>query len=140
MPTATELIKRDHRHVEDLFAKYEQSNDSNVLMDICSELDVHTAMEEAVLYPAIKARVPDGKEMVSEANNEHKEARQLIGRIKNTSDEQHLADLASELKHAVEHHVREEEDEVLPKTEQALGSQRMRELGDEVEQFKAANS
>jgi iron-sulfur cluster repair protein YtfE (RIC family) len=140
MPTATELIKRDHRHVEDLFTKFEQSNDTNVLMDICNELDVHTAMEEAVVYPAIEDGVPEGKKMISEANDEHKEARQLIGRIKNTSDEQHLAALASELKQAVEHHVREEEDEVLPKTEQALGQQRMQELGEEVEQFKAANS
>jgi iron-sulfur cluster repair protein YtfE (RIC family) len=140
MPTATELIKRDHRHVEDLFSKYEQSNDSNVLMDICAELDVHTAMEEAVVYPVIESDVPDGKSMVSEANKEHKEARQLIGRIKNTTDESHLSELASELKQAIEHHVREEEDEVLPKMDKAIGSARAEELGNEVQQFKASNS
>lgn len=140
MPTASELIKRDHRHVEDLFTKYEQSNDSNVLTDICHELDVHTAMEETVVYPVIQSDVPDGQSMMSEATEEHKEARQLIGRIRNTSDEQHLSQLASELKQAVEHHVREEEDEVLPKTEQALGTARMEELGTQVEEFKASNS
>jgi hemerythrin-like domain-containing protein len=140
MPAASELIKQDHRHVEDLFTKFEQSNDTNVLMDICTELDLHTAMEEAVLYPVIRDEVPNGKSMVSEATEEHKQARQLIGRVKNTDDEQHLMQLATELKQAVEHHVREEEDEVLPKTDQALGPQRMQEIGDELEQFKAANS
>jgi hypothetical protein len=40
-----------------------------------------------------------------EAAAENKAARELIARIRSTTDEAHLADLVTELKQAVEHHV-----------------------------------
>ena len=74
--------------------------------------------------------------MTGEAVKEHKEARQLIGRIRQTSDPEHLAELVGELKTAIQHHVQEEETEVLPKTRQALDAVRLDELGAEFEAAK----
>jgi len=59
----------------------------------------------------------------------------LIGRIKNTDDPDHLAELVTELEQAVSHHVQEEESEMLPKSRKALGQGRLDELGQE---FQAA--
>jgi hemerythrin superfamily protein len=109
MPNLVELIEKDHRQVEALFSKFETTGDSSVAMTICEELDRHTTAEEKAVYPVVEAEVPDGKKLADEAVDEHKEARQLIGRIRRTEDPSHLAALLGELKQAIEHHVEEEE-------------------------------
>jgi hemerythrin-like domain-containing protein len=70
------------------------------------------------------------------ADDEHGEARQLIGRIKNTEDEDHLVDLVNQLEQAINHHVSEEEAEMLPKARAALSAVRLQGLGDDFEAAK----
>ena len=137
MADVVSLIEQDHREVEGLFARFEQG-DTDVVATICEELDRHTAGEEGAVYPVIESDVPGGKKMMSEAVDEHKEARQLIGRIRNTSDPGHLEELVTELKTAVQHHVDEEEHEILPATRKALSEARLEELGREFETAKQA--
>jgi hemerythrin superfamily protein len=137
MPDVVELIEQDHREVEALFAEFERSGDADIASKICEELDVHADAEEQVVYPVIASDVPGGEEMVKEAEGEHKEARQLIGRIRRTSDQDKLAELVGELKEAIQHHVHEEESEVLPQTRQALDSSRLNELGTAFQDAKA---
>jgi hemerythrin-like domain-containing protein len=135
MPSVIALIEQDHREVENLFAKFEATRDTSIAEQICDELDRHTRAEESAVYPAIESDVPGGTKMASEGEEEHKEARQLIGRIRQTSDRDHLAELVRELKQAVEHHVQEEETEILPRTADTLSSSRLDQLGEE---FQAA--
>lgn len=129
MPNVVELIEKDHREVEELFSKFESTGDSSIALTICDELDRHTAGEENAVYPVVDAEVPGGKRIANEAIDEHKEARQMIGRIRRTEDPAHVAELVSELKQAIEHHVEEEESELLPKTREALGADRLDEMG-----------
>jgi iron-sulfur cluster repair protein YtfE (RIC family) len=136
MANVVALIERDHREVEDLFAKFEQTADAAVATQICDELDRHMGAEEAVVYPVIAAEVADGGQLSNEANHEHEEARQLIGRVRRTSDPDHLNELVTELKFAIQHHVQEEENELLPKTSAALDAQRLEELGSGFEAAK----
>jgi len=135
MPDVIELIEKDHREVEGLFATFEASEDASVATQICDELDRHATGEEKAVYPAIASDVPGGEQMAKEGVEEHKEARQLIGRIRQTSDPNHLAELVEELKEAIQHHVQEEESEILPKTRKALAPERLEQLGRE---FQAA--
>jgi hemerythrin superfamily protein len=65
-----------------------------------------------------------------------RQARQLIGRIRETTDPQHLAEVVGELKQAIADHVEEEETEVFPKMEQVLDASRLDAMGAEVEQLK----
>ncbi len=83
----------------------------------------------------MRSEVPEGRKLADEGEDEHGEARQLIGRIKNTEDESHLTELVTELEQAVSHHVQEEVSEMLPKTRAALDDRRLSKLGDE---FQAA--
>ena len=135
MPDVIELIEKDHREVEGLFVEFETSGDQSVAAQICDELDRHATAEEKAVYPVIASDVPGGEKMAKEGEDEHKEARQLIGRIRQTSDQDHLADLVAELKQAIQHHVQEEESEILPKTREALDPGRLEQLGEE---FQAA--
>lgn len=138
MPDVTKLIESEHREVEALFAQFKQNGaDEALARQICEELDRHAAVEEQVFYPVVRAEVPGGDSLVSEGVEEHSEARQIIGRIKNTKDPEHLSELVAELEQAVNHHVQEEESELLPKTRETIEAGRLSELGRE---FEAANA
>jgi iron-sulfur cluster repair protein YtfE (RIC family) len=138
MPSATSLLKQDHRTVEKLFMEFESSGKASIAEQICEELDLHTNIEERVVYPALREELIDGKQMADHAEREHAEARQLIGRIRRTKDEGRLAAVMSELKHAIEEHVQEEENEVFPKMERELGAGRLDEMGRELEELKSS--
>jgi hemerythrin superfamily protein len=136
MPDVTMLIETDHREVESLFAQFKSDGSKATAMKICEELDAHADAEERVFYPVVREEVPEGGDLAKEAEDEHKEARELIGRIKNTDDGTHLGDLVNQLEQAISHHVSEEEKEMLPKSRDALTPQRREELGAEFEAAK----
>ena len=136
MPNVIELLKHDHREVEQLFAKFEGSHDAAIVEKICSELDVHTAAEEKLVYPVLRKDVSGGGKLADEAEHEHAEARQIIGRIKQTTDAKHLNDLVVELKNAIEHHVEEEEGTVFPKMQADVGESELDSLGAQIQEFK----
>ena len=136
MPDVIDLIERDHRDVEQLFADFKASDDPSVAARICDELTKHTYGEEQAVYPVVADQVDGGKSLAKEAEHEHKEARQLIGRVRNTTDRDHLRELMTELEGAIQHHVREEEQEMLPKARQQLDASTLDDLGAQFEEAK----
>jgi hemerythrin-like domain-containing protein len=85
-----------------------------------AELEVHAALEEEIFYPAVKKEVDDGSSMVQEAIEEHQTVKQLISKLKGMqeADEQFESQF-SQLMENVQHHVEEEESEMLPKIEES---------------------
>jgi hemerythrin-like domain-containing protein len=136
MTDITQLIESDHREVEGLFMKFKEDGTKQIALQICEEIEAHASAEEAVFYPVVHDEVPDGAELADEGNEEHGEARQLIGRIKNTADDAHLAELVEQLEQAINHHVTEEESEMLPKARKSLNAQRLEALGKEFQDAK----
>jgi hemerythrin superfamily protein len=136
MPDVVDLIEHDHREVEQLFADFKSAADPSIAAKICDELTKHTYGEEQAVYPVVAERLDGGKSLAKEAENEHKEARQLIGRIRNTSDRDHLRELMTELEGAIQHHVREEEQEMLPKARRELDASELDDLGTQFEEAK----
>jgi hemerythrin superfamily protein len=137
MPDVTQLIEQEHRQVEALFDSFRESGDTDVLTKLCDELDAHAAAEEEAFYPVVRDDVPSGKKLTNEAKNEHGDARQLIGRIRRTSDPDHVVELVNELEQAVSHHVADEEEEMLPLARRALGEDRLVDVGSAYESAKA---
>src|SRR5215207_3011900 len=137
MPDVTQLIEQEHRQVEALFERFKESGDSDVLTKLCDDLDAHAAAEEEAFYPVVRDDVPSGKKLTNEAKQEHSEARQLIGRIRRTSDPDHVVELVSELEQVVSHHVDEEEQEMLPSARRSLGEDRLAAIGSAYESAKA---
>ena len=137
MPDVTKLIEQEHRQVEALFDSFRETGDAGVLTKLCEELDAHVAAEEEAFYPVVRDDVPSGKKLTKEAKNEHGDARQLIGRIRRTSDPDHVVELVNELEQAVNHHVVDEEEEMLPLARRALGEDRLIAAGSAYESAKA---
>ena len=75
MPSAGDLLKKDHRKVEELFARFRQTHGESVATEICDELTVHTRVEEQMLYPAVRKDMTGGGKLTDEAEKEHAEAK-----------------------------------------------------------------
>lgn len=110
---AVALLKADHRKVEELFAKYENSNGDKtkqkIALEICRELTVHSILEEEIFYPACLGSVDE--EDIKEGYVEHDAAKVLIAEIEagDPSDE-FFDSKVKVLKEEIEHHVEEEEE------------------------------
>jgi hypothetical protein len=105
------LLKADHRKVEALFAKYEAatSGKDEIVRQICTELTVHTAIEEEIFYPACR-RAASEEEPLDEAQVEHDSAKVLIADLMNSSGRDRFRDAkVSVLAEQIKHHVGEEE-------------------------------
>jgi Hemerythrin HHE cation binding domain len=120
----TEMLKSDHRHVEQLFSSYEKATDneqkSQFAEQICTELMVHTLLEEEIFYPACRDHME--QRILEEAQVEHDGAKTLIIEIKTGSPtDQYFDAKVKVLSEEIKHHVREEEkpDGVLAKAKQA---------------------
>ena len=73
MVDAIALLKSDHRKTEDLFVQYETSDDEDektaLAHQICTELKIHTLIEEEIFYPALEGKIKD--DTLEEAFVEH---------------------------------------------------------------------
>jgi hemerythrin superfamily protein len=137
---AVALIKEDHRKVEQLFREFEEAGDrayktkQRLVEQIIRELEVHATIEEETYYPAVEAKAKkDGKELVAEAVEEHHVVRVLLGELASMSATDDAFDAkVTVLMENVRHHVEEEESEMLPKSEEVLGSEELTRLGEEM--------
>jgi hemerythrin superfamily protein len=137
---AIELTLADHRTVEELFGQFEQTQDpaerGRIIQTVIEELSIHAAIEEEIMYPAMR-ELPDGEELVEHAIEEHLEAKvalAVLGRLSPTSEE--FVEKAQEMIDDVRHHVEEEESDLLPRLKEALGPERLQEMGQRMAQAK----
>ena len=137
---AVELIKSDHRKVEQLFREFEEAGDrayktkQELVGQIVEELEVHATIEEEIYYPAVEAKArKDGKELVAEAVEEHHVVKILLGELGSMSSEDEAFDAkVTVLMENVRHHVEEEEGELLPQSEKILGTDDLTRLGEQM--------
>jgi len=109
---AIAMLKADHRKVEQLFASFEEAKGASrkeaLAKEICTELKVHTMLEEEIFYPALKGKIE--QDMLDEAYVEHDGAKVLINDIEAAEpDEDYYDAKVKVLSEEIEHHVKEEE-------------------------------
>ena len=129
---ACELLDADHLAVKHLFVEYARlayasetsaaDRRAAIAATICDELTVHAQIEEEIFYPALRKAVPGAADVLDEAEAEHAQAKQLIAQIRGlrTADAG-MDQLIAELARAIEHHVKEERDELFPKARSTSG-------------------
>jgi hypothetical protein len=113
MPDAIALLKADHRKVEELFEQFEKAREENrkrgLVREICTELMVHTLLEEEIFYPACTNQAKD-EDLVEEAYVEHDGAKVLIAELLQGSPSDEFYDAkVTVLSEMIKHHVKEEE-------------------------------
>src|SRR6476661_4938358 len=132
-----EMLKTDHRHVQDLFTKFEDADKrarASIADETLTALEVHAALEEELVYPAI-AEVIDDEELVKEAREEHHVAKFLIKELrKMDAEDDGFPTKFKVLGELVGHHIEEEEGELFPQAQE--GGLDATELGQEVQSRK----
>ena len=108
---AIALLKADHRKVEQLFASFETRAtpaQAKLAGEICTELKIHTMIEEEIFYPAFRGKIDD--DLLDEAYVEHDGAKVLINDIEaGGPDDDYYDAKVKVLSEEIEHHVDEEE-------------------------------
>lgn len=133
-------LKRDHKTVDDLFEQIVSTHIMErrkaLFEELSEELLLHAVAENATFYKALKQH-EEMKDTIKHAEKEHAEVREYIVRISQipyTSDE--WLEQLGELKHAVAHHVFEEESEIFHKAKKLLTKDEAINLAADMEKFK----
>jgi hemerythrin superfamily protein len=133
------LLKNDHKEVKKLFREFEKAGDratktKGELVDRMIELlTVHTYIENEVMYPEVRALVPDLEDDILESYEEHHVADVLVSELAALSPDAERFDAKTTvLIESVSHHIEEEEDEWFPKVREALGRKQLAELGEKL--------
>jgi len=136
---AIELLRQDHRKVEDLFKQFEELKEDDedaaaeMIEAACTELQIHDKLETEIFYPAVReqAEEEDVEDLLDEAEVEHDTVRELIEKLEGMEwEDEKLHAHFTVLTEYVKHHVQEEEQEMFPKVKKlkdldlvALGAQ-----------------
>src|SRR5690606_11413384 len=135
-------LKKDHDKVKKLMDQITEATtpeDRKELFDaMSSELLLHASTEEQTFYRALEER--GGKQLQEKAGHaeeEHDEIETLIQKLRKSSPEESswLITFGS-LKHAVEHHVEEEEGEIFEKARKVLSDLQAEKLAEEMDMLK----
>ena len=107
-----QLLTQDHRKVEELFAQFEKASGASakekIVRTICTELKIHSMIEEEIYYPEIRGKVEE--DALDEAYVEHDSAKLLINELEAAEpDEEYYDAKVKVLQELIEHHVEEEE-------------------------------
>jgi hemerythrin superfamily protein len=125
--------KRDHVELDRLIRKAEHAfghDREAVLNDLWRLVFPHAFAEEAVLWPAIRRRLADGEQLTLEIEKEHQAINELFTSLETLdvdSDEHHR--LFAEIVRLLREDVRDEEDVLLPRLQEATDRDDLIRLG-----------
>ncbi|MBO3744256.1 hemerythrin domain-containing protein [Actinoplanes flavus] len=132
MPDIVEIIKQQHRQVEDLLTRAEEggTDRAELMQEVARMLLPHSAAEEDFVYPAIRDLAADEGEEVKDGSTEHHQVEEMLQNLLrgDPGDPGYggtIAAIAGELRH----HVQEEEEDLLPVLEKRLAADEREEMG-----------
>jgi hemerythrin superfamily protein len=129
---AIDLLKSQHREVEDLFSKIDKSRDAakkdQLFTKLADSLAVHATIEEHHFYPAVKEKRTE--DILLEALEEHLGIKRVLSDLLDTEIEDETFDAKIKvLKEQVEHHVEEEETDLFPKVRKLFDAEQLEAIG-----------
>lgn len=142
---AIDVLTDDHHKARNIFIDFRKAHEAKdtaamaeAVEKAFEELEIHTAIEERVFYPAVKKAGGSSLiETVDESNEEHHVVDVLMKEIRDLdpSDDAYAAKMTV-LMENVEHHAGEEEKEMFPKVKELFSEDRLEELGEELRNEK----
>lgn len=119
--SVTDMLREDHKKVKGLFKEFERTDDANARQRTAkmamTELEIHSKLEEELVYPAIRSEIDD-EDLMDEALEEHHAVHGMIEELKTMKQRGEDYDAKfTELAENVKHHIQEEESKMLPKAE-----------------------
>ncbi|WP_303906922.1 hemerythrin domain-containing protein [Thiohalomonas denitrificans] len=139
---AIEFLKVDHAHVRDLVGRMmatnvEQLDLRHQLFELLrQEFEIHTQIEEHLLYPVIERQGSHEQEQVRDSVEEHQELRDRLAQLAkiDLSDSSWKQSLI-EFNEVLEHHLSDEEEDLFPRARREIGSE-LEQMGGRMYQEK----
>ncbi|MFC8582992.1 hemerythrin domain-containing protein [Streptomyces sp. NPDC057217] len=131
------LQRRDHAELDRLMRHCESAGLSvaerrATFQEIVRLTFSHAFAEETVLWPALRRLVPDGEELTARVEEEHQQINDLVAEILSAEPNGPWPErLVSDAFALIRQDIRDEEDVLLPRLQEALGhdATRLRRLG-----------
>lgn len=140
---ALTLIKKDHEAVEALFKKFEklgargEKTKRRLVDQMIAALSTHAAIEEQLLYPALREKAPQSEDDVLEALEEHHVMKWTLLELERLGPEDERFDAkVTVLMENVRHHVKKEETELFKICRKALKPPELEALGNALAKAK----
>ena len=134
MPNGIDLILADHRSVDALFARFDDTADGTVIGQVICELKAHDDAEQAALYPMV-GKVLANADMITRSSTAHSAVKKQID-VVTTLEGPPLVEAFKVLRRIVQEHVADEEKYILPAFGEAATPQQLEELGARILQAK----
>jgi hemerythrin superfamily protein len=132
---AIELLKEQHREVEQLFKSIEEARGQDeqleYFQELAGKLVGHDGIEREIFYPACEEALGMTEEL-SKALVEHGVVEFSLYQADQASGGPDFEAKVGVLKELLEHHIQEEEKEFFPKVQQALDDEKLDLLGEEL--------
>jgi hemerythrin superfamily protein len=140
-----EVLEKDHREVEEMFAELESLRGAStdealerrkaLAEQVTIELVRHSVAEEVLVYPQVEDKV--SAEEAEHARKEHAEAEETLQRLeKLDADDPAFDEELGTLMAEIRHHIADEEGEMFTHMRQVIDAEELRRLGGRVEAFK----
>ena len=129
------ILRDDHKQVRALFREFESGSTTRarkgaIVRRVIQLLTQHTYIENEVMYPAVRALLPDLEQDVLESYEEHHVADVLVMELATmTPKDERFEAKTTVLIENVRHHMDEEETDWFPKVRAGLSRATLRELG-----------
>jgi len=112
MADAITKLEADHDRIEALFERLKHANEAETRRlgsEVCHLVRIHMALEEELLYPALRGRPEADEDKLDEGLVEHDTGKLLINDVLVDPEQDKLAPKLQVLGEQMEHHHKEEE-------------------------------
>jgi hemerythrin-like domain-containing protein len=140
---AITLLRDDHKHIRRLFREFQATGGKAVKKkaklagQIIELLTVHTYIENEVMYPEVRALLPDLEQDILESFEEHHVADVLCAELSALpADAERFDAKATVLIENVTHHIEEEEQDWFPKVRAGLGRKQLQDIGAKLQEAR----
>ncbi|MGV0721076.1 hemerythrin domain-containing protein [Mycolicibacterium elephantis] len=134
-------IIADHREFESVFTEIESGGDPRTQPELVEHVIAgivrHAVAEEQYVYPTARRALPDGDELVEHEIEEHSQAEEIMKDIEKAGTEDSKYDeLVRKLIADIRHHIKDEEEDLLPQLRTVCPGDELRELSEKFHRAK----
>lgn len=134
-------IIADHREFESVFTEIESGGDPRTQPELVEHVIAgivrHAVAEEQYVYPTARRALPDGDELVEHEIEEHSQAEEIMKDIEKAGTEDSKYDeLVRKLIADIRHHIKDEEEDLLPQLRTACPGDELRGLSEKFHRAK----
>lgn len=150
MPSAFDVLAKDHREVKDMLAELDKGPTAasgadadqlalrkKMAQQLVIEESKHEAVEEMYFWPAVREALTDGDDLANQAQQQEQEGKEVLDKLdKADAEDAEFEELLAQFIRDGRTHIAFEEDRVWPRLREVLSAKQADEIGSKLEQGK----